>query len=223
MVMFDARYFAFATVAALLVLSPGATMAVVLQMALARSRRAAFATVAGVAIGNSTLALASALGMAAIFAHWPRALGVVTTGGAVYLAWLGFRGLWGAWRSGAARPGIPGPAATPATRAGAQPASPAGRHAGAFATGVVTNLLNPSVIVFYMALLPQFIGPGDPFLLRFLVLAATHVLMALAWLTAYAAMVGTFASWMSRPLTRRIMASVTGLVLIGFSLRLFLR
>ena len=74
--MFDARYFAYATISALLVISPGATMAVVLETAIENGRAAAFATVAGVNIGNSTLALSSALGMAVILragpGHWRR-------------------------------------------------------------------------------------------------------------------------------------------------------
>jgi len=72
-------------------------------------------------------------------------------------------------------------------------------------------------------LLPQFIGPRDPFLARFLVLAATHVAMALAWLFVFATAIGTFAERMSRPGVRRAMESLTGLVLLGFGVRLLAR
>jgi threonine/homoserine/homoserine lactone efflux protein len=218
--VFDARYFAFATVSGLLVLSPGATMAVVLQMAVERGRRAALVTVVGVNFGNSTLALASAVGMAALFARWPWSLEVVKVGGAAYLAYLGVRGLWMAWRE---RP-IPagGPVATAAALSAA-PAWTAGATGEALRRGIVTNLLNPSVVVFYMTLLPQFIGPRDPFLPRFLVLAATHVTMSLTWLTTYAVLMGTFAERLSRPGVRRALESLTGLVLLGFGVRLIVR
>ena len=227
--MFDARYFAFVTVAAILVISPGATMAVVLQTAVGRGRAAALETVAGVGIANSTLALASALGMAALFARLPWSLEVVRVGGAAYLAYLGVRGLWLAWSaSGAAAAAVTTAAsgASPGVAAGASGAAPnrgtgAGREA--LRRGIVTNLLNPSVVVFYMTLLPQFIGPRDPFLARFMVLAATHVSMALGWLTVYAVTVGTFAENMSRPGVRRAMETLTGLVLLGFGVRLVVR
>ena len=231
--MFDARYFAFALVSGLLVLSPGATMAVVLQMAVERGRRAALVTVVGVNIGNSTLAMASAVGMAALFARWPRSLEVVKVGGAAYLAYLGVRGLWLAWR---ASPPAAGAAATatgdaPATTAAAVTAAASGGTPGwasgatgeALRRGIVTNLLNPSVVVFYMTLLPQFIGSRDPFLPRFLVLAATHVTMSLTWLTTYAVLMGTFAERLSRPGVRRAVESLTGLVLLGFGVRLIVR
>ena len=231
--MFDARYFAFATVAGLLVLSPGATMAVVLQMAVERGRRAALATVGGVNIGNSTLALASAVGMAALFARWPWSLEVVKVGGAAYLAYLGVRGLWMAWRGSrpaavaaatatAVAPATTATAVTPAA-SGGTPAWTAGATGEALRRGIVTNLLNPSVVVFYMTLLPQFIGSRDPFLPRFLVLAATHVTMSLTWLTTYAVLMGTFAERLSRPGVRRAVESLTGLVLLGFGVRLIVR
>jgi threonine/homoserine/homoserine lactone efflux protein len=177
-------------------------------------------TVVGVNFGNSTLALASAVGMAALFARWPWSLEVVKVGGAAYLAYLGVRGLWMAWRE---RP-IPagGPVATAAALSAA-PAWTAGATGEALRRGIVTNLLNPSVVVFYMTLLPQFIGPHDPFLPRFLVLAATHVTMSLTWLTTYAVLMGTFAERMSRPGVRRALESLTGLVLLGFGVRLIVR
>jgi threonine/homoserine/homoserine lactone efflux protein len=73
----------------------------------------------------------------------------------------------------------------------------------AFGLGIATNLLNPSVIVFYTTLVPQFISARDPFLPRFTVLAATHVAMALVWLTCYALVVGRFADRLSRPGVRQ--------------------
>ncbi|MBE3098545.1 MAG: LysE family translocator [Planctomycetes bacterium] len=214
--MFDARYFAYATISALLVISPGATMAVVLEAAVEGGWKRAFSTVVGVNIGNSTLALSSALGMAVVFARWPWTLEVVKVGGAIYLTWLGARGIW---RAVAAERGAPATLtahATPVPGAGASLASFVGR-------GVMTNLLNPPVILFYMTFLPQFISAGDPFFTRFLVLAVTHVSMSLVWLSIYALSIGTLSERMARPLVRRWMTAITGAVLIGFGVRLFLR
>jgi threonine/homoserine/homoserine lactone efflux protein len=87
----------------------------------------------------------------------------------------------------------------------------------------LTNLLNPPVILFYMTFLPQFIGPEDPFFGRFVVLAATHVSMSLVWLSIYAMALGVLAERMARPLVRRTLEGVTGIVLVGFGVRLMLR
>jgi threonine/homoserine/homoserine lactone efflux protein len=206
--MFDARYVAFVAFAALLVVSPGATLAVVTEAAIGEGRLAALYTVVGVGLGNSTLALASALGRSVVFARWPATLHVVRTAGAVYLVYLGLRGLWFAFR--------PRSATGAASRPGAVSAAPVVR-------GITTNLLNPPVILFYMTLLPQFIGPRDPFFARFLVLAATHVAMSLVWLTFYAAALGVLADRLARPLVRRTLEGLTGAVLVGLGARLLVR
>jgi threonine/homoserine/homoserine lactone efflux protein len=223
--MFDARYFAFLAFAALLVVSPGATLAVVTEAAIGEGRVSALYTVAGVGIGNSSLALASALGMSVVFARWPSTLQVVKTAGAIYLAYLGLRGLWFAFRpravAGAGREPDAGPTG-PASRGARGEAGRPG-HSGAVVRGVTTNLLNPPVILFYMTLLPQFIGPHDPFFARFLVLAGSHVLLSLAWLTFYAAALGVLADRLARPLVRRTLEGLTGAVLVGLGARLLVR
>jgi threonine/homoserine/homoserine lactone efflux protein len=215
--MFDARYFAYATISALLVISPGATMAVVLETAIEHGRAAAFATVAGVNVGNSTLALTSAFGMALLIARWPWALQVVKLAGACYLTFLGARGLWRAITN----------TQVPAGRNNVVRVTSAvapGVSRWAFvARGAATNLLNPPVIVFYMTFLPQFISAEDPFFARFLVLAGTHVAMSLVWLSIYAVSIGTFSERLARPAVRRWMAGVTGAVLIGLGVRLVLQ
>jgi len=75
--MFDARYLAFAAISALLVITPGATMAVVMEAAVSEGRVAALHTVLGVNIANSTLALCSALGLSYVFSRWPWTLQLV--------------------------------------------------------------------------------------------------------------------------------------------------
>ena len=130
--MFDARYLAYASISALLVMSPGATMAVVLETAVAEGRAAALYTVLGVNIGNSTLALASALGMSFVFTRWPSTLQFVKAGGAAYLAYLGLKGLWRMWRGFPPPPAVaqedgtaPRASAGPGTRSEARLASSA--------------------------------------------------------------------------------------------------
>ncbi len=92
--MFDSRYAVFAALSALLVISPGATLAVVIETALAEGRRAALLTVSGVGLANATLAMATAFGLSVVFGRWPDALQVVRVAGAAYLGYLGLRGLW---------------------------------------------------------------------------------------------------------------------------------
>jgi threonine/homoserine/homoserine lactone efflux protein len=227
--MFDARYFAYATISAVLVISPGATMAVVMETAIGEGRLAALYTVLGINIGNSTLALTSALGMSIVFHQWPWAMQLVKVAGAGYLTYLGLRGLYFAFKG---RPVSLGKGATGHLASGQLPnrQSPSGQSPPdrggirrPVVRGILTNLLNPPVVLFYMTFLPQFIGPEDPFFARFLVLAATHVSMSLVWLSIYAFALGILAERFARPAVRRTLEGITGTALVGFGARLLLR
>ncbi len=216
--MFDTRYFAYVAFSAVLVISPGASMAVVLKTAIENGRKAAFSTVIGVNIGNSSLALLSALGMAVVFRRWPWALQAVKVGGACYLTWLGARGLLRALQGV-----LPVSSSTTYQVPSTSTISLSTALSSFVARGIATNLLNPSVIIFYMTLLPQFISHDDPFFERFLVLAATHIIMSLVWLTLYAVSIGTLSEQLARPAVRRWMAGMTGAVLMLFGINLVLR
>ncbi len=210
--MFDARYFAYATISALLVISPGATMAVVMEAAVSAGRAAALFTVVGVNIANASLGLASALGMSFVFHHWPWTMQVIRVGGAAYLSFLGIRKLWELWRDRAADP-APSRLEEPTD---AELMSSGDR----VVRGVATNLLNPSVVIFYMMFLPQFVGPQDRFFPRFLLLAATHVTMSATWLSIWALALGALAGVFARPLVRRTLDALTGAILVGLGVRL---
>jgi threonine/homoserine/homoserine lactone efflux protein len=217
--MFDARYLAFATLSALLVISPGATLAVVVETALGYGRRAALLTVVGIGLGNATLAAGSAFGLSALVDRWPSALHAVRLAGGAYLAYLGLRGLWQAVdlsRPGSARekgsgtisgPGIPRPEIVPDPFL-------------LVARGVLTNVLNPPVILFYLTMVPQFIGPQDPYLARALVLGATHVAMSIVWQGSCGLAVGMAAEHMARPAVRRTLEGITGAILVLLGARL---
>ncbi len=135
---------AFFSVAVLLALSPGPDNLFVLMQSATGGRRAGFAVVAGLMLGVMVHTLAVALGLAALFAASATAFTLLKLAGAAYLLYLA----WGAWRAPAAlsAEGAPPPAAQPWPRL--------------VARGVVMNLTNPKVVLFFLALLPQFVQPG---------------------------------------------------------------
>lgn len=134
---------AFFTLAALLALAPGPDNLFVLMQAATGGRRAGFAVVAGLMTGVLLHTLAVALGLAALVAASASAFTALKLLGAAYLLYLA----WGAWRAPAAwaEGGAP-PAAQPWPRL--------------MARGVLMNLGNPKVLLFFLALLPQFVQPG---------------------------------------------------------------
>lgn len=205
--MDTATILAFAAVAALLTITPGADMALVTRNALTGGRAGALATTLGIVTGTMAWALASALGVAALLAASATAFTVLKLAGGVYLVLLGAQAIWRTRRGAASSQSDVGAADEPVADS-------------AFRQGLVTNLLNPKIAVFYTTLLPQFIVPGDPVLLKSMLLASIHGLFGLVWLTGYATLVTRAGDVLRRPRVKRALDRVTGGVLIALGARL---
>jgi len=193
---------AFTGVAMLLTITPGADMALVTRAALASGRGEAFAVTLGIVSGLMVWATASALGVAALLATSATAFTVLKVAGAAYLVGLG---LFTLLRAG-----------EPARREAREPVR------SGFTVGLLTNLLNPKIAVFYSTLLPQFIGPGDPVLATSLVMAGVHGALGVVWLSGYAWAVTAMGDVLRRPRVRTAVDRVTGVVLVGLGAGLLL-
>jgi threonine/homoserine/homoserine lactone efflux protein len=203
-VTFDALFLAGMAVLALLTISPGADMALVAKITLERGRRPALLATLGICSGLLVHATASALGLSIILATSAEAFTVVKLVGAAYLAYLGVQSLRSSFRHGGVE--------APSTRRGMSP----------YLQGVLSNVLNPKVAVFYLTFLPQFMSPGDNVLLRSLAFAVAHAVMGIAWLSAYAYVLARVSGALGGAGVRRWLERVTGVVLIGLGARLAL-
>ena len=201
MTSMTAALLAFVPVALMLTLLPGADTALVTRNALALGPRGARWTIAGICAGCVVHATASALGLSAILATSARAYEVVRMAGAAYLIWIGVQSIRSA--------GEPAPSAEVAAERAR------GGHPGL--QGLLTNLLNPKVALFYLTFLPQFIPAGAPVLRTSLLLAGIHILLGFAWLSLYARFVDRLRGALTRPMVKAWMERVTGgaLVLLG--------
>ena len=184
---------------ALLTVTPGADMALVARSTLAAGRREALWTTAGIASGLMVWAAASAVGVAALLAASAGAYDALRLAGAAYLVALGLRSI---------------------LRAGTPPSPPAGRGGGAYATGLVSNVANPKIVVLYSTVLPGFVPEGEPVLGWSLVLAAIHAVLSLVWLSGYAWALHRARAVLERPRVRRALDRTTGAVLVGLGARL---
>jgi threonine/homoserine/homoserine lactone efflux protein len=195
----------FAVVALALTLTPGLDTALVLRAALTRSRRDAAATAAGIVAGLFVGGAAAAVGIAALLTASQVAYDVLRYAGAAYLVWFGLRLLVRAVRA----------------NPGAEPAGAADSSAWRAARqGLATNLLNPKVGVFYVALLPQFLPAGSGPLAAGLLLAGVHGLISVVWFTVLITLASALGRWLRRPATVRAIDGVTGATLVGFGVRL---
>ena len=194
----------FLGVIALLTVTPGADMAMVSRSVFMGGRRAAFATTLGISAGCVVWAIASAAGIAAVLAASETAYDALRLVGAAYLVWLGVQSLL------AARRGYHG---------GETGQGAAHRGPSPFRQGLLTNLFNPKIALFYTTFLPQFIGPGDPVLLLSIAMAGVHILLGLVWLSTYAWLLARAIETFRGSRLRRALDSVVGVVLVGLGVR----
>lgn len=197
--MLDAQVLAFCGVALVLAVTPGPDMALVMRNGLRGGRPAAFRTILGISVGLVGWALATAVGVAAVLAASTTVFTALKIAGGIYLAYLGIRTLL-------------------ALRRGGHVPEPQKRGLGSpFRQGLVTNLLNPKLAVFFTTLLPQFISEDDPYVVKSILLAALFVAIGLCWLVLYGFIVGAIAR---SGAFRRTVEAVSGVVLLALGVRL---
>jgi threonine/homoserine/homoserine lactone efflux protein len=196
--MLDAQVAAFCGVALVLGLTPGPDIALVLRNTMGGGRVAGFRTIGGISVGLVGWALATALGVAAVLAASATVFTILKVAGGLYLVYLGVQTL----RS---------------LRRGERPAAREQRRGSPFRQGLVTNLLNPKLAVFFTTLLPQFISASDPYVAKAIVLAVLFAVIGLGCLTLYALVADALAH---NRRFRLAVETVSGVVLVALGLRL---
>src|SRR6187431_2363535 len=185
----------FATTVFVINATPGVDMMLTLTRTLRHGVRGGLAAAAGIMAGCVVHALAAALGLAALIAASAAAFTVIKWAGAAYLLWLAF-GMLKSALSGDVQAATPQLAESPGL-------------AALFRQGVLTNVLNPKIALFFLALLPQFIDADAPYkTLAFLFLGAWFVVQGTTFLAAFVLLVAPLRRW--RP-SARIERTIQGL------------
>lgn len=198
--------------------TPGVDLLLTISRTLQHGVRGGLAAAAGISAGCVIHAIGAAFGLAALLAASAGAFDALKLLGAVYLAWLAF----GMWRN-ALRPADP--AAAPASSAGGALGTPAEPVALSvlFSQGLLTNVMNPKVAIFFLALLPQFIAAEAPDkTLAFLALGVWFVAQSAVFLAALVLLVAPLRRWQPTPGLLRTMQGASGLLFAGLALRLAL-
>jgi threonine/homoserine/homoserine lactone efflux protein len=209
--MLDSQILAFAGLAALLTISPGADTMLVIRSVLARGPTAGLMTTAGICSGLFVHASLSAAGLSLILLKSALAFELLKMAGAGYLFYLGFQSVRQLFREG--KNGV-----DPLLTGNNRPARKSARRA--FMEGMLNNILNPKPAVFYLALLPQFIGPADPVFWKSLLLAGIHFVMGIIWLSAISLFLGKMRAFLASPRVHRWLEASSGVILIGLGIRL---
>lgn len=215
--MFTSQIWTFVGIAALITITPGVDTMLVIRNVLARGRRAGLFTALGICSGLFCHATLSALGLSLILVRSAALYETVKLLGACYLLFLGCRSLWQTFRVKQSRTN------DSSHLSSVLPAHDTVQNAPwwkSIREGFLSNILNPKIAVFYLAFLPQFINPGDPVLAKSLLFAGIHFVLGIAWLSLVSGFVGWLRTQLTRPVIRRALETVTGVVLIAFGLRL---
>jgi threonine/homoserine/homoserine lactone efflux protein len=195
----------FLGISAVVIVTPGQDTALTIRNTLLGGRRAGVGTAAGVAIGQASWTLAATFGLTAILVASEPAFVALRLLGAAYLIYLGGHSLWQAFRPS------PWNRLAAGTRVGG--GLPPRR---AFRSGVLSNLGNPKMAVFFSSLLPQFVVAGPGAGAAMLGLGLVFVSMTLVWLSGYAFVVARAGTALRRPRVRRTIDAITGTVLLAF-------
>ena len=201
-----ATYGSFLAFAVALVLVPGPDVAVTTRNTLAGGRTRGAWTAVGITSSNAVQGLAAAAGLGALVVRSQPLFEVIRWAGVAYLAYLGVQAL---------RSAVAGRYPADELTAGTGTAQ---RLAG-WRQGFLSNITNPKVLVFYLAVLPQFLTPdsGVPTLV---LLALTHAVLGLLYLLLLVAGMHRARAVLGRRSVRRALDAVTGTVLLGFGVRL---
>ncbi len=196
---------AFVAVSAVVICTPGQDTALTIRNTLAGGRRSGLATAAGASLGQTVWTLAASAGVVALLSASEPAFRALKLAGAAYLVYLGVHSLVAAARGGHGHES--------AARATGLAPRKARRQ------GALSNLGNPKMAVFFASLLPQFAPGGDTSFAWLLALGLLFCSLTLAWLSLYAIAVDSVRRYLVGPV-RRGLDALTGVVLLGFGLRL---
>jgi len=248
------EFLAFMGLAALLVVTPGPDTMLVVRNALRVGARGGVATTFGCVSGLLVHVLCSGLGVSAVLVHSAAAFDVVRFVGAAYLVWLGVRALHGAWKGGApiapVAPDLPNLPAGDVAGGGVEDAAPAhwrdyrtmpratsrGLVRRAWVEGFLSNVLNPKVAVFYLAVLPSVVAaggmaPGDVVsgagalggaFVRACLFGGMQAVVAVLWFSFLSVSVHRARATLLRSGVQRVLEGGVGGLMVGFGLRLAL-
>ena len=197
----------FLGVSAIIIVTPGPDTALVIRNTLLGGRAAGVSAAFGVAIGQILWALTTSLGVVGLLTASRPFFTVLKLAGAAYLVMLGAQALRAAFRAAA-----PDDSAAPTDSGRKLTPSRSLRQ------GLISNLGNPKMAIFFASLLPQFLPPGKASFAALLLRGCIFALMTLTWLTAYSVVVAKLGAVLRGRRMRRALEALTGAALIGLGL-----
>lgn len=199
-------FLTFLVLSLFVVTSPGIDTALITKRTISDGRKDGFSMALGITSGSFVHTFAAAFGLSAILLQSAVAFEIVKYVGAIYLIYLGI--------------------STFISRKKKDPAAKNQQDAemkkSAFKQGLISNVLNPKVAMFFLTFLPQFIQTGENATQQLIIMGVIYTLLSISWFFIYVFFINYLREWLLSPTVQGIMDKATGLVLIGFGLKLAL-
>lgn len=205
----DHWFFLFLGVSVVVIITPGQDTALTIRNSMVGGRIGGFATALGVSFGQLLWALAASIGLVAILASMESLFLTIKFFGAAYLIFLGVQSLIAAINPN-----------TGQYQSVTEASSSRLSARSAFTHGVVSNLGNPKMAVFFASLLPQFVPDGAPVFYTMVILGLLFCFMTFFWLGFYSILISNTGQTLRKPRVQKLLNSIAGVTLIGLGLRI---
>lgn len=199
-------FFTFLVLSLFVVTSPGIDTALITKRTILDGRKDGFNMALGITSGSLVHTFAAALGLSAILLQSAVAFEIVKYVGAIYLIYLGISAFISRNKKDPA----------------AENQQDGEMKKSAFKQGLISNVLNPKVAMFFLTFLPQFIQTGENATQQLIIMGVIYTLLSISWFFIYVFFINYLREWLLSPTVQGIMDKATGLVLIGFGLKLAL-
>ncbi len=190
-----------------LIILPGPDTAMATKNTLVAGKIGGVKTVFGTCVALLIHTLAAVIGLSALIVKSALLFSIFKYVGAVYLVYIGIKALL-AVRN------------TEDLNTNDVPINNDNKHTSCFRQGFLTNLLNPKVAVFFLTFLPQFLNPNHNTFIQLLVMGLTYLILTVIWFAFYIFLIDKISAFMKKPKTQRYIQGITGIVLIGFGIKL---
>ncbi|WP_332699026.1 LysE family translocator [Halalkalibacter lacteus] len=200
------EFFTFLVLSLFVVMSPGIDTALITKRTISDGRIDGYKMALGITTGSLVHTFAAAFGLSALLMQSAVAFEIVKYVGAIYLIYLGLSSFISRKKK--------------ATSAENQYNDEMKKSA--FKQGLFSNILNPKVAMFFLTFLPQFVKTGENATQQLIIMGVIYTLLSISWFFIYVFFITYLREWLMSPKVQRIMDKATGLVLIGFGLKLAL-
>ncbi|MGD6942897.1 LysE family translocator [Cytobacillus gottheilii] len=199
------EFFTFLVLSLFVVMSPGIDTALITKRTIADGRKDGYQMALGITAGSLVHTFAAAFGLSAILMQSALAFEIVKYIGAIYLIYLGLSSFI-TWKKQKSAP--------------AEKQTHFDTKKSAFKQGLLSNVLNPKVAMFFLTFLPQFVKAGENTTQQLILMGVIYTLLSISWFFIYVFFINYLRNWLMAPKVQKIMDKATGLVLIGFGLKL---